>query len=77
MVKKCIIHAILIIYENTHEIYKQPIQASLNDLGVAKKYEVHLSHKTWQNLTDIDTCEDISLIQACIYQEYYKIFSKG
>ena len=35
------------------------------------------NNKTWQNLTDIDTCENIRLIQACIYHGYYKIFSKG
>ena len=67
----------LIVHENTHEIYKQHVQASLDDWDVAKKYQVHLSHKTWQNLTDIDTCENIRLIQACIYHDYYKIFSKG
>ena len=77
MVKKCVIHAVLILHDNTHEIYKQRVQASLNDLGVAKKYKVHLSHKTWQNLTDTDTCKNILLIQACIYHDYYESFSKG
>ena len=31
MVKKCLFHAILIVYENTHEIYKQSVQASFDD----------------------------------------------
>ena len=30
MVKKCLIRAILIVHENRHEIYKQPVQASLD-----------------------------------------------
>ena len=77
MVKKCVIHAILMVLENTYEIYKQHVQAGLDDWGIAKKYEVHLSHKTWQNLTDINTCENIRLIRACIYQDYDKFFSKG
>ena len=79
MVKKFInvIYSILIVHENTHEIYKQRVQASLDDRGVTKKYQVHLSHKTWQNLTDTDTCENMRLIQACIHHGYYKIFSKG
>ena len=34
-------------------------------------------YKTWQNLTDIDTYENIRLIQACIYYGYYKFFSKS
>ena len=38
---------------------------------------MHLWHKTWQNLNDIDICENIRLIQACIYHDYYKISSKG
>ena len=29
-----------------------------------------------QNLTDIDTCENIRLIQACVYHGYFKILSK-
>ena len=29
---------------------------------VAKKYQLHLWHKIWQNLTGIDTCENIRLI---------------
>ena len=65
------------VYENTYEIYKQIVQASLDNWDAAKRYQVHLWHKTWQNLTDIDTCENIRLIQACIYHDYYKIFSKG
>ena len=65
------------VHENTHEIYKQGIQASLDNRGVAKKYQVQLSHKRWQNLTDNDTCENIRLIQACIYHGCYKFFSKG
>ena len=65
----------LIVHENAHEIYKHCVQASLDDWDVAKKYQVHLWHKTWQNLTDIDTCENIRLIQACICHDYYKIFS--
>ena len=28
-------------------------------------------------LTEINTCENIRLIQACIYYGYYEIFSKG
>ena len=68
---------ILILYENTHEIYEKSVQASLDDWDVAKKYQVHLSHKTWQNLTDIDTFENIRLIQAYIYHDYYKSFCKG
>ena len=64
-------------YESTHEIYKQSVQASLDGWGVAKRDQVHLWHKTGQNLTDIDTCENIRLTQACIYHDYYKIFSKG
>ena len=30
-----------------------------------------------QILMDTNTCENIRLIQACIYHDYYKIFSKG
>ena len=33
--------------------------------------------KTQKNLADINTCDSIRLIQACIYHEYYKTFSKG
>ena len=77
MVRKCLIHSTLIVYENTHEIYQHWVQADLDDWDVAKKYQVHLLHKTWQNLTDIDTRENIRLIQASIYHGYYKIFSKG
>ena len=51
------------------------MQASLGSWGVATKYQVHLSHKTWQNLADIDTCENIRLIQVCIYHSYYKILA--
>ena len=51
------------------------MQANLDGRGVAKRYQVHLWHKTWQNLTDIDTCENIRLIKACIYHGYYTIFS--
>ena len=76
MVKKCLIHAILIAYENTHEIYEQRVQASLDDWDVAKKFQVHLWRQTWQNLTNIDTYENIRSIQACIYHGYYKIFSR-
>ena len=32
--------------------------------------------QTEQNLTDIDTRENIRLIQACTYHDYYKISSK-
>ena len=67
----------LIAYENTHEIYKQSVQVSLDDKDVVKKYQVHLQWQTGQNLTKIDTCENIGLIQACIYHGYYKIFSEG
>ena len=77
MAKKYLIHAILIVYENTCEIYKQRVLASLNGLDVAKKNQVHLSHKTGKNLTDTNSCENIRLIQACIYHDYCKIFSKG
>ena len=77
MAKKCLIHVILFVHENTHEIYKQRGQASLDGWDVAKKYQVHLWHKTLQNLTDTDTSENIRLIQACIYHGYYKMFSKG
>ena len=71
MVKKCLNHVILIVYENTHETYKYCVQASLDGWDVAKKYQVHLSHKTWQNLADTDTFENIRLIQAFIYHGYY------
>ena len=67
----------LIAYENTHEIYKQSVQVSLDDKDVVKKYQVHLQWQTGQNLTKIDTCENIGLIQACIYHGCYKIFSEG
>ena len=77
MVKEYLIHAILFADKNTHEIYKQHVQAGLDDLDVANKYQAHLWHKARQNLTGIDTCENIRLIQACIYHDYYKIFSKG
>ena len=77
MVKKCLIHAILILHEITNEIYKHCVQASLNGSDITKKLQVHSWHKTWQNLTDTDTCEDIRLIQAYIYHDYYKTFSKG
>ena len=76
MASKCLIHAVLIVHENTHEIYKQRVQANLDGLDVAKKYKAHPSHKTKQNLTNTDTCENNRLIQACIYHDYYKIFSK-
>ena len=63
MVKKCLNHAILIVHENIHAIYKRCAQASLDGSGVAKRYQVHLSHKTEQFLkTDINTCENIRLI---------------
>ena len=75
--KEYLIHAISIVHETTHEIYKQRVQAGLDGLDVAKKYQAHLWHKTRQNLTGIDTCENIRLIQACIYHDYYKIFPKG
>ena len=58
----CLIHVILIVHENTHEIYKHCVQVSFDGQGVARKYQVHLWGKTWQNLTDIDTCENIPLI---------------
>ena len=70
-------HAILIVHESTHKIYKRCVRVSLDGLGVAKKYQVHLYLKTKQNLTDIDTYENIRLIQACTYDDYYKISSKG
>ena len=63
--------------QTMHEIYKPCVQVRLDGWGVAKKYQVHLWHKTWQDLTDTDTCENTRLIQACIYHDYYKIFSKG
>ena len=77
MVKKCPIYVVLIVHENTHEFYQQRVQASLDGWGVAKKYQVHLWHKTWQKFTDTDTSENIRLIQVCIYHGYYKRFSKG
>ena len=73
MVKKCLFYAILIVYENTHEIYKHCLQVDLDGWGVAKRYQVHLWHKTGKNLTDTDRFENIHLIQACIYHDYYKI----
>ena len=72
----CLIHVILIVHENTHEIYKHCVQVSFNGQDIAKKYQVRLWHKTKQNLTDTYTCENICLIQACIYHDYYKIFFK-
>ena len=77
MAKKRPSHAILILNENTHEVYKHCVQVTLDGSGVAKKYQVYLRHKPWQNLTEIDTCENIRLIQACIYHGYYKMLSKG
>ena len=62
MVNKCLIHAILIVYENTHEIYKQSVQASLGGWDVAKKYQVHLQQQTEKNLTDINAGQNIHLI---------------
>ena len=53
------------------------MQVDLYDWDVAKKYQVHLWDKTWPNLIDIDTSENIRLIQACMYHGYHKIFSKG
>ena len=38
---------------------------------------MHLWPKTWQNLTNIDTCENIRLIQACIYHDHDNSLSKG
>ena len=38
---------------------------------------MHLWHKTSQNLTDIDTCENIRLIKANIYHDYYKILQSA
>ena len=70
MVKKCLIHAILIVYENTHEIYKHCVEVDLDGGGVAKNYQVHLWHKNTAK------CDHIRLIQACILLDYYKIFSK-
>ena len=77
MVKKCLIHAKLTVYENIHQICKQLVQIDLDDLDAAKKYQAYLWHKTKQNLTGTDTCENIRLIQAYIYHGYYKMFSKG
>ena len=77
MVKKCPNHAILIVHEDTHEIYKQRVQASLDGSSVVKKCQVPLWYETWQTLTDIDTCKNIRLIQAFIYHGYYNIISKG
>ena len=77
MVKECLNHAILIVHENIHETYKHLVQVNLDGAGVAKRYQVHLQHQTGKNLTDINKCENIHLIQACIYHNYYKIYSKG
>ena len=35
------------------------------------------NYGTKHGLTDIDTCENIRLIQVGIYHDYYKILSKG
>ena len=35
------------------------------------------NEKQGKNLTGIDTCENIRLIQACIYHDYYQCFPKG
>ena len=35
------------------------------------------NRKQVKNLTDIDTCKNIRLIQACIYHDYYKFSPKG
>ena len=77
MVKEFLIHALLIVYENAYEIYKQNVQASWDDWDIVKKYQVDLQQQTGQNLIDIDTRESIRLIQPCIYHGYYKMFSKG
>ena len=74
---KCLNHAILIVHENKQEIYKHYVQVSLDGYGVAKRYQMHLWRNTWQNLTTISTCQNIRLMQACIYYGYYKISSKG
>ena len=63
----------LIIHENTLEIYKHFVQVDLDDWDVAKKNQVHLWQKIWQNLTDTDTCENIYVY---IYHGHYKFFSK-
>ena len=72
MVRKFLIYAILIVHENTHEIYKHCVQVGLDDWDTAKKYQAHLWHKTWQNLTGIIKCENIRLIQTYIYHDYSK-----
>ena len=77
MVKEFLIHAILIVYENVYEIYKQNVQGSWDDWDIVKKYQVHLRRQTGQNVTDTDTRENICLIQPCINHGYYKMFSKG
>ena len=62
MANSCDINCIL----NTHEIYKHCVQVDLDGWDVTKRYQVHLWHKTGQNLTDTDTGENIRLIQGCI-----------
>ena len=77
MVKECLDCEVLIVHENIDEIWRERAQVNLDCCGGAMIYQVRLWHKTVQNLADTDTCQNIRLIQACIYHCYYKISFKG
>ena len=65
--------AMLFVHENTLEINKQCTQANLDCYNVALKYQAHLQQKILQNLANINTFENIHLIQSCIYHGHCKI----
>ena len=84
MAKKRLNRAVLIVHEDTHEVYtsKYILTCTLRTskcgwLRCCQEIPSALMTQTGQNLTDIDTCENIRLIQFCICHGYYKLFSKG
>ena len=67
--------SVFFAYESTYEIGKHCVDTSSGGDDVAMKYQVHLWEKTLESLADIDTFEDIYLIQGCIYHDQCKILS--
>ena len=42
MVRECLDHEVLIVYENIDETYRQHVQVNLDGSGAAKRHQVHL-----------------------------------
>ena len=76
MAKEYVKYKVIFLHENTHEIVKHRIKNS-DGHSVTMKYQIHSWHKTLQKLSDIDTFENIYLIQTCTSHDHSRFLPKG